>query len=213
MAIARCGAPVSRIVRDVADLDALFEEAVELLVWSREPLSDASLAPLESRAPGARLLRVAPHGQRATVEDWLGLPDPGPARALWESVEVFGDLTGAAEIGIRLAVTSDSTCPRMHVDRVALRACCTWVGPGTQWVDPAYVADRARLGHGAGGRDDLVSGLLVSDAVLEEVPRFAVAFFKGEAWPGMAGRGVVHRSPPPHGAKRVMWTLDALMTP
>jgi hypothetical protein len=199
-------------IQDIASLDRFYEDDTELLVLERAPLSEETLAILAARPVGSRLLRVPAAGSRARLVDWLELDDPAPAEALAEVVEVFGDLVGVEEVGVRLAVETAPLCPRMHVDRVTSRACCTWVGPGTQWVHTRHVADRSRLGHGARGEDDARSGLLAPDVVLQEVPRFGVAFFKGEAWPGMAGRGVVHRSPPPHGARRVVWTLDALAT-
>ena len=48
--------------------------------------------------------------------------------------------------------------------------------------------------------------------IVHRLPLAAVGFFKGDAWPGLEGRGLVHRSPPAVGVgrERILWTLDAI---
>lgn len=100
---------------------------------------------------------------------------------------LFSDLTGARLVDLRLEAVRQDACWRFHYDHVRLRLLCTYCGPATQWV-PA----EARKAALAGQRD--------YDGPLHELPRFAVALFKGALAPGQVG--VVHRSPPVAGSGR-----------
>jgi hypothetical protein len=86
---------------------------------------------------------------------------------------------------------------------------CTWQGPATEWLEHEDV-DRRTLGrHG----NQVLAGhpeFAHAHARVRRLSAFDVGLMKGEAWPGNAGRGLVHRSPDPVGEPRVMITLDAL---
>lgn len=129
--------------------------------------------------------------------------------AFW--IEVYGDLFGAEQIGVRLCSLHEAMCPRFHVDRVLTRLVCTYHGPGTEWIDSVDV-DRQRLGHRAGGVPDEQSGLIRRPDAIARMPTYAVGLLKGEAWPGNEGRGAVHRSPATSAAqaRRVLLTLESL---
>lgn len=129
--------------------------------------------------------------------------------AFW--IEVYGDLFGVDQIGVRLCSLREAMCPRFHVDRVLARLVCTYHGPGTEWIDSVDV-DRTRLGHRAGGVSDEESGLLCWPDAISRMPTYAVGLLKGEAWPGNEGRGAVHRSPATSAAqaRRVLLTLESL---
>jgi hypothetical protein len=122
--------------------------------------------------------------------------------------ELLLDLTGAAQVGVRLERLDRAMCPRLHVDRVVLRAVCTYLGPGTKWLDdPA--ADRGLLGARDSG--DAPDARLIRDGErLHRAQPGAVVLLKGEAWPGNEGNGAIHRSPAPDpgGGARVLLTLD-----
>ncbi|WP_367115613.1 DUF1826 domain-containing protein [Thiohalocapsa sp.] len=62
-------------------------------------------------------------------------------------MEVFGELLGCPRIGLRLEVLHRPMCPRWHRDHNGIRLLCTWLGPGTQWLDDAAspVSDPAQL--------------------------------------------------------------------
>lgn len=125
-------------------------------------------------------------------------------------VEVLADLTGADEIGVRLAKVEAAMCPRFHVDRIAVRMVSTYVGAGTEYLSNDEV-DRRWLGHAAAGQPDDSSGLLRSGARVHTAAAGALVLFKGEAWPGNTGHGAVHRSPQASAScSRLVMTLDPL---
>ena len=69
---------------------------------------------------------------------------------------------------------------------------CTYRGPGTEWVDDAYI-DRRFLGAGANGQPDASSGLRLPGHRIESIDPFHVALLKGSLWQGNAGRGIGDR--------------------
>lgn len=130
---------------------------------------------------------------------------------LLELADLFATAADCQRVGIRLAITHHPMCPRFHVDRVGLRLLCTLQGPGTEWLEHADV-DRRLLGFGSNGIPDACSGLLRPGAQIYAMRAGDIGLFKGELWPGNAGRGAVHRSPSiktlsPH---RIVVTMDEL---
>ncbi|MCU0687876.1 MAG: DUF1826 domain-containing protein [Polyangiaceae bacterium] len=202
-------------VESIADLAALYDEALAACVWRRrvdpavERFVDSALLVHDAE----RRLVIAPEapslGELLATRDGAGGDD---ARA-WlddvrELVELFAALVGAERVGVRLRSGGEPMCPRFHVDRVGVRLVCAYAGPGTEWLDGRDI-DRSKLGHAAGGLPDEASGLLREGAKIWRAAPFDVVLLKGEAWPGNEGRGAVHRSPPFWG-RRVVLTLDAL---
>lgn len=205
--------PHARRVARPADLVDLFLPDVEMCVLARSP--EAAIAGYLDRA--AALGRLG-SGTRFTVRAGervrlLALPELPGRDALEEDVrfaaELLADLVGCDALGIRIEVTDRASCPRLHVDRVAVRLLCTYRGDGTQWLDHGD-ADRAHLG--GRGADDAHSGLLREGATLHSVPPFALALLKGSAWPGHESRGVIHRSPgvAAESGPRVLLAIDPL---
>jgi hypothetical protein len=107
-------------------------------------------------------------------------------------VDALADLAAVYDESVNVCVLRRAVDPVVH----------------TEWLDHADV-DRARIGHAAGGLPDTESGLIRSGAQIQQMRRFEVGLFKGEAWEGNLGRGAVHRSPA-GGARRVLLTLEAL---
>lgn len=123
---------------------------------------------------------------------------------------LFIDCTQTSQLSVKLACFDGNLCERFHVDNVPVRLVCSYVGPGTEWLEDDQV-DRRFLGPGAGGRTDEQSGLLLPGAVIHRLERFAVGLMKGERWPGNCGHGLVHRSP--HGdrsVRRLLFKIDAV---
>ena len=107
------------------------------------------------------------------------------------------------DVTLRLETTDDDGCQRFHVDRTHLRLLCTYRGPGTEWLTDAQ-ADRQAQHNGAPNERIIRFG---------EPSRFEpfwVGNLKGDAYPGNAGRGLVHLSPPIAGSgqTRVLFCLD-----
>ena len=116
---------------------------------------------------------------------------------------LFLPMTGGRDVKLRLETTADDGCRRFHVDRTHLRLLCTYRGPGTEWLSDGQV-DRTALTNGAPNESIIRFG---------EPTRFEafwVGVQKGDAYPGNAGHGLVHRSPPIAGTgqTRVLFCLD-----
>jgi len=190
-----------QIVQALADVVAIFEPAVQICVHRRPPLVRLQAA-LTQQAQASALTgfrRVVAAGRPLPP---LPLPEPaiaaGAAQELGFLVEVFGELLGCPRIGLRLEVLDRAMCPRWHRDHNGIRLLCTWLGPGTQWLDDAAspVSDPA---------------LLPADAPPSgRAAPFDLVLLKGGLWQGNAGRGAIHRSPDPAGAARCLVALDAL---
>lgn len=169
-------------------------------------------------APDAR---AALEARVAAVDcfDWTGQTSPageglergaerlgGEAASVWLEqaralVKLFADLFEHDQLGVRLAVTTAAPCPRFHVDRVVCRGIFAVGGPGTEFLADAD-ARRARLGAGE-------QAVERPGAAIHQLAPWELGLFKGEAWPGFDGRGVVHRSPAASG-QRLLMTLDLL---
>jgi hypothetical protein len=123
---------------------------------------------------------------------------------------LYFDLMGCPRIGLRLEVLQAAMCPKFHVDRTGIRLLCTYMGPGTEWLDDRY-ADRSKLGISTANVCDTNSGLILDSAGLHQAPAFAIALLKGSLWQGNEQRGVIHRSPAVVSNQiRVMLAIDAL---
>lgn len=123
---------------------------------------------------------------------------------------LYFDLLGCPRIGLRLEVLQGAMCPKFHVDRTGIRLLCTYMGPGTEWLDDRY-ADRSKLGISTANVCDTNSGLILDSAGLQQTPAFAIALLKGSLWQGNEQRGVIHRSPAVVSNQiRVMLAIDAL---
>lgn len=124
--------------------------------------------------------------------------------------ELYTDLIGCPNIGVRLEVLNSAMCPRFHVDKTGIRLLCTYLGQGTQWLDDIY-ADRSKLGLASANIDDSDSGLILDPKGVHQAQRFAVVLLKGSMWQGNGTRGIIHRSPPVLDNKlRVMLAIDAI---
>ena len=206
--------PSTIVVDALAELTAFYDDAVSVCVLRRPRDPDVVRFAAEGLldAGADRILRL--DVARLDLGELVptGARSPPGARAFVEDVRllvgVYADLFAADHVGLRLKVMGAPMCPRFHVDHVGVRMVCTYHGPGTEWLEPGDV-DRSRIGHAAGGLPDTESGLILHRAPIQRLDPFDVGLFKGEAWPGNAGRGAVHRSPPGD-ARRVLVTIEAL---
>ncbi|MGC6486894.1 MAG: DUF1826 domain-containing protein [Planctomycetota bacterium] len=208
-------------VAELSDLGAILDRDVQLATWvrPRDPRIEAVAAAVaEELGPDARVV-VRCDEDDLGAEVTARIPaaafarDAAAASAWRDDVvglcEAFAELVQAAELMISLEGPAEATCPRFHVDRVGIRLLTTYSGPGTEWLAESDV-DRAWLGEPGQGRQDDQNGVMRPGATVRAVAPFSVALLKGEAWPGAAGRGAVHRSPDPAGAPRVLLRVDML---
>jgi hypothetical protein len=82
---------------------------------------------------------------------------------------LFATVIGEDILRFRLEHVADNACRQHHVDSVRLRLLCTYVGLGTEWIDPTGEHRRMSVFH--------------------------VGLFKGSKFPDPAPR-ILHRSPP-----------------
>ena len=115
----------------------------------------------------------------------------------------YFEIISNRDVILRLVTTDSDDCRRFHTDRTHLRLLCTYRGPGTEWLSEEQV-DRQAQGSGATNDDIIRFGEPSGFAP------FWVGILKGTAYPGNAGRGLVHRSPPISGSgqTRVLFCLD-----
>ncbi len=194
------------------ELGALYERGINVALLRRAlspGLQDEVRRAL--RTPGFRVwVTVSAGGQAAEGLQGVLQGFPLLAEDVERCVELLSDLTGCEQVGVRIARLQEAMCPRFHVDRVTLRAVCTYEGRGTEFAADDGV-DRRRLGHSAGGVADEDSGLLRCADAVHVAPAGDLLFLKGEAWPGNVGCGAVHRSPGADAASpRLVMTLDPL---
>lgn len=197
------------------DLGRLFDEGVQL-VTAFVPAPPEVVTYLSARVRGQtraeievteddeldpRAQRIFDFGDDPARDPWLGY--------LGRLAGVVSTLSGSAELGCRLLAAEAPHCPRYHVDRVPCRAVLTVLGPATEYL-PSAAVHRERLGHGAGGEPDERSGLVAPGVLPIRLRPGELCVFKGESWPGNAGRALVHRSPPTPGVPRILLTLDPL---
>jgi hypothetical protein len=107
----------------------------------------------------------------------------------------FSSISGSRSVDVRLDVIADDGCSKFHRDFVDLRLLTTYLGPGTQWIDPENAAD-------ALARQNDYEG------PIHELPSGTIAIFKGSR--EMPCKGLVHRSPPIAGSgqKRLLLCLN-----
>ncbi|HEY4252040.1 MAG TPA: DUF1826 domain-containing protein [Roseomonas sp.] len=175
-----------------------------LAIWHRgipEGLS-RGLAALAAAAPFTATVEDAPD---PAVDALLAaLPHPAPLDLLLDIRRLATAFAAIADTGggvrIRLEGIAGPACHRWHADAVGLRLLCTYRGPGTEWLPLVGGAPAAR------GLDPAAL-----PATPGRIPRGAVAILKGEAHPGNAGAGCIHRSPPagPGARARLLLCLDA----
>ena len=172
-----------RAVEDPSGFEVIFDTDVNLVIWRRggaTPAIDPSLI-----RPARRLMRSV-RSASVSERDIADALELGRVTAfatdIARLVELFAALSDTHVVGLRLESTDRQTCPKWHTDRVGLRLMTTYTGPGTEWLD-GDATRRASAGD--------------------------VLAAKGELWPCAPG-ACVHRSPNPHGAVRLLLTLDEL---
>lgn len=202
-------------------LAGIHKPKVNLAIWLRRdgPEVDAILHDFPLTHPhdgdAVNTLNIAAPCAPLPIARWVGRLVRKPsaqraalARDVAELASTFAQITGARRLKIRLERVEHDSCRKFHTDHIGVRLLCTYAGPGTQWI-PEEAADRRMLRRG--DNDDIC---LDRDRI-ESLPRLAVGLFKGDAWPGTEGRGIIHRSPPIAGSgqRRLLLCIDAARAP
>jgi hypothetical protein len=182
--------------------DVLRPEA-NLAIWHRglPAALSGGLRQLAEAAPFTAVVEDEP--DRAVDALAAKLPAAAPLDLLLDIRALAIVFAGIAETGgavrIRLEAITGPGCHRWHADAVGLRLLCAYRGPGTEWLP---IAGGARI-----ARDLDPKALPCGRA---QIATGAVAILKGEGYPGNAGFGCIHRSPPagPGARSRLLLCLD-----
>ncbi len=190
------------LVERLVDVVEILGAGIQVCAWQRQadPRLEEWLASLDEFV-GATILEIMKPEQRPEL---AALPGSRERSLLADDLALQGsalcDLLGCPAYGVRVVRTRDTMCPGWHVDRVSMRAVCTYRGPGTQWLTDQSI-DRGGLRDGSTEDADFVFAA-VGDVVL----------LKGAQWPGNEHLGAIHRSPdvPAAVGARTVATLDPL---
>jgi hypothetical protein len=184
-------------------LPGVLRPEVNLAVWHRtlpEALT-AGLRPMTDAAPFTAVVEDDP--ERAVDALAAKLPAAAPLDLLLDihrlalAFAAVADTCGA--VRIRIEAITGPACHRWHADAVGLRLLCTYRGPGTEWLP---------LAGGAAVARSLDPKALPCER--SRIATGAAAILKGEGFPGNAGFGCIHRSPPagPGERARLLLCLD-----
>jgi hypothetical protein len=209
--------PAAVISNDFGDLAHIFDNEVYLCLIHRQPETQiqsfvAELLRRPEEIEIAEAIDFEHFKSNSLLPDYNDLPG---YRAWWHDVAriacAYCELFGIGRIGLRLRTLDKAMCPRFHVDHVPCRLVCTYGGVGTEWL-PDECVDRTKLGLGAQGLPDELSGLILDGTAILTMPPYAVGLMKGSKWKGNEDHGAVHRSPKPQpeAPRRLLLTLDML---
>lgn len=196
----------TRTGRSAAILEQIERPEVTLVHWRR------TLRAIDHPLPVLGWERTLRGDERTPFEPALApFADAGVRTRLQDDctrlLASFRQLTGARAVVAGLAVIDGDQCRRFHADYVRLRLLCTYVGPGTEWIAEEDVVTAERESE-----EDFTlhnHKILRSGGVIERASTGDVVLMKGQSWPGNAGRGAIHRSPPieADGLRRLVFRL------
>lgn len=191
----------------------IYQDDINITVWQRtlpNELTNAVSDFLATNSTTSAVLAVTPENTAEILKadfDTKNITAP-LSEDIAQLVDMFCCLFDQQRAGIRLTVLDRAMCPRFHVDRIPCRLVTTYQGIATQWLNHEDI-DRNKLGAKSQGKPDEESGLLNSEANINQLTVGDVALLKGENWDDSEGYGLVHRSPPvPIGEKRLLLTID-----
>lgn len=200
------------------DVACIHDPRISACVWRRglpAPVAD-ELALATTRAVPKEPVRVVePEALVPHLRALLGVL-PARVESAWERdanavLGAYRNILPGKVVTVQLELVTTDKCKRYHADYKSVRAVCTYVGPGTEWVEERGISREAVSRHCHETSFEEQNALIVLDpARIERAYPGDVIFLKGESYPGNAGRGVVHRSPPIEGsgARRLVLTLD-----
>jgi len=184
--------------RDPAGLTDIFDPAVNLVIWQREPdpmvaAYSEFLAASATHLAFSQLQTVAEPAQLAELLS-LRLPDAAGKTEFIADLQLLSEmltcLMDCPAVGFRLKRLQQAMCPRFHTDHVALRLLVTYYGSGTEWLPAGPDAEPRR-----------------QPQLPQQLQPSAVALLKGSAWQGNAQGAIWHRSPASN-TPRLLLSLD-----
>ena len=168
-----------------------------------------------------KLAQCSSFSHSATLE--ATSPDVGPLLAsiaegpvrdfLAEEIRFLAGQLGAVlaqqHLGARLYVTRSDGCRKIHADNVTIRLLCTYAGPGTEWLSEDDLV-RSSLRPSQRDAESHNRAVIRKGGALRRCAPGEVLLLKGHTFPGNAGRGAAHRSPPlgSSGVARLVLKID-----
>tara|TARA_R110000787_G_scaffold115076_4_gene224967 strand:+ start:1256 stop:1918 length:663 start_codon:yes stop_codon:yes gene_type:complete len=194
-------------------MTSIYQPHINLVIWQRQ-LQKTLQDYIDALTQGLNALQLRTIIAPAEVSEWLGglLPED-PRRHLFiddvsQLVEMYADLFDLNVVGLRLSLINETMCPRFHTDHLACRLVTTYSGQGSEWLQEGNV-DRSKLGAGAKGMADQLSGIYQHHQDIQQLQQGEVGLFKGDGWINSQVNGIVHRSPHINKTdKRLLLTLD-----
>ena len=115
---------------------------------------------------------------------------------------LFDAETISGKMNLQLKIVTTDMCRLFHVDSYRQRLLCTYLGPGTEWLDHSNVERKA---IGKGSNENIVKDI----TAINRANAFDVLMLKGNKY-GKGELAVVHRSPPIvlHNKTRVLLKID-----
>ena len=115
---------------------------------------------------------------------------------------LFSNLKKHTKMKIQIDIVNTNKCRLFHEDCYRQRLLCTYIGPGTEWLDHSNV-NRDALGKGS--NENIVKDF----STINQAKGFEVLLLKGSRY-GSDELSVIHRSPPieKYGRKRVLLKID-----
>lgn len=215
-ALAQAAPPVtSRLSFDPMQMLTIFEPEQQLCHIPRAPqplIRDYLQRVALKIAPGMRNVLSLTQPLAAQLEALL------PAQAGRETfiqdvgqlITVFAELLDCQTVGLRLEVLQKAMCPQFHVDHTGIRFLCTYLGPGTEWLEEAF-ADRRYLNYRSADTSHQRAGVVIDRRGIRQADSFDIVLLKGSRWQDNTTGGAIHRSPAvPDGQIRVVLALDAM---
>lgn len=183
----------------------IYQKDKNIAIWRRN-LEDRVLKFSQELCSAPRALQIRVSGKPLAIKQNLvnDLPKIAHKSFFIDDVmlltDMFSELLGLHQVGLRLAVLTKAMCPKFHVDRVTARMVTTYSGDGTQWVENCHVK-----------REGIGRVEVNSKAPINTIGCGEVALLKGDSWEGNEGAGLVHRSPAAAvDFPRLVLTLDCL---
>jgi len=115
---------------------------------------------------------------------------------------LFEATTKSRKMKLQLEIVTTDMCRLFHADYYRQRLLCTYLGPGTEWLDHSNV-NRNALGKGRN------NSIVKDETAINRANTFDVLILKGQNY-GEGELAVVHRSPPiiRHNKTRVLLKID-----
>lgn len=202
---------------DAMELLSIFEPSQQIAIVTRP--NKASISSYlqqvsQQLSVGYRLTIKQTEATPTQLDRQLRLPDAAGKEELLADisllVNLYADLMDCPSVGIRLEVLKHAMCPKFHIDRTGIRLLCTYLGPGTEWLEEGF-SNRNAFASAHPTEDAFNQSLILHSQGIRQAPEQALVLLKGSLWQGNQYGGAIHRSPQiAETSTRAVLALDAI---